>query len=246
MGDVAKVASIAVIFGLLLVPPANADATWVTPGWAGYVVRAAGGSFAQASGSWSQPRVVCNRPGSSVAIWLGLGGAGLLSRTLEQVGTSADCSDRGQPSYTAWYELFPAAPVELPFAVSPGDKLHASVTVTGWLVSVTLTDASTGNAFSEEIWMRAPEVDSAEWIVEAPSACLRTCAPLPLADFDRVTFAEASTTVATHTGTITDAGWARLRLQMAPRPRRTVATTTALSGGGSSFSVVRRRSLRSR
>lgn len=241
MRVVAKLATVVVALGLLVVASADAEAAWVTRGWAGYVVRATGSSFGRAAASWTLPRIVCNRPGSSVGVWVGLGGARSGSRALEQVGTSADCSDRGLASYSAWYQLFPSAPVEVPMAVAPGDRLNATVTVAGRTVSVTFENLSTGATFSSDTWMRAPETDSAEWIVEAPSACFTMCSPLPLADFGKVTFTNASTTMAAHVGTIADPAWSRRRLEMAPQRRRTVATATGLSGNGSSFSVVRLR-----
>ena len=46
----------------------------VTRGWAGYVVRSAGRSFGDVRGSWVQPAVGCNRPGSAAAFSVGLGG----------------------------------------------------------------------------------------------------------------------------------------------------------------------------
>jgi hypothetical protein len=244
MAVMAKLATAAIAIGLLLVSNATAETAWVTRGWAGYVVRAAGASFDQASASWAQPRVACNRPGSSVAIWTGLGGTRPGSRALEQVGTSADCSDRGLVSYSAWYQLFPAPPVELPVSVRPGDWLHAAVTVDGWTASVTFTNTTTGGSFSTQTWTHAPETDSAEWIVEAPAACFTTCVPIPLADFGKVTVADASTRVATHTGAIADRAWSRLKLKMAPHLRGAVAAATGLSGGGSSFSVLRLRASR--
>ena len=73
----------------------------------------------------------CDRPESSAAFWVGLGGAAPDSRGLEQIGTSADCSERFLPSYSAWYELIPAGPVELPLSVAPGDTLSAEVSAHG-------------------------------------------------------------------------------------------------------------------
>jgi hypothetical protein len=217
-----------------LEPPAA-----VTNGWAGYVVRTVAASFEDVAGSWVQPRVVCNRPGSSVAFWLGLGGASSDSTALEQVGTSADCSERAHVSYSAWYQLFPAPPVELPLRIRPGDKLAAKVAVAASAVTVDLRDITTDASFSTELWMRSPETDSAEWIVEAPSACFTTCTQLPLAGFERVVFAGSSTTAAAHTGTINDAGWTSIRLKMRPRRGRSTAVATPLSANGSSFDVHR-------
>src|SRR3954451_4161168 len=52
-----------VFLGWAAAPSARADAE-VADGWAGYVVRADAVSFSQVHGRWTEPRVVCNRPGS--------------------------------------------------------------------------------------------------------------------------------------------------------------------------------------
>jgi hypothetical protein len=217
----------------------DAGAVSVTPGWAGYLVRTGTDSFAEVEGSWRQPHVVCNRPGSSVAFWVGLGGANRNSDALEQIGTSADCSEGALLAHSAWYQLFPAPPVELPLVVRPGDTISARVAVSASTVTLALRNVSTGAGFSTDLWMRSPETDSAEWIVEAPSMCFRTCAQLPLADFERVAFTQTSTTVGAHTGTIGDSAWASKRLKMAIRDGKTSAVPTSLSGNGSSFAVIR-------
>src|SRR5919197_294807 len=141
----------------ITVPAHAADRVWVTPGWAGYVVRTGGGAFAHVQGSWVQPRIVCNRPGSSVAFWLGLGGATRSSRSLEQIGTSANCSESGALWYSAWYQLFPSPPVDVSVPVRAGDLVTAAVAVTGWIVTLEMRNESNGAAFSTELWMRYPE-----------------------------------------------------------------------------------------
>jgi hypothetical protein len=113
------------------------------------------------------------------------------------------------------------------------------VAVAGRAVTVELRDGTTGASFSTELRMRSPETGSAEWIVEAPSACITTCAQLPLADFGRFLFADARTTVAGHSGTIKDPGWIRVRLKMRARGGRSAAVATQLSANGSSFEVHR-------
>jgi hypothetical protein len=241
-----KLATTALAVGLLLTPlPGQAStsvqSSWVTRGWAGYVVRAGTRAFSELTASWTQPRVVCNRPGSSASFWIGLGGARASSKSLEQIGTSADCSERAVVSYSAWYQLFPAPPAELPLSVGPGDHLTAKVNVSAGIVGLSLRNDTSGSSFSTEIWMRAPETDSAEWIVEAPSACFTSCTPLPLADFGNAKFTNAATGVEAHSGTIGDRAWSRLRLEMAQRRGRTAAVATRLSDDGSSFSVSRLR-----
>lgn len=239
-----KLVTATMTFGLLLAPLPGAASTsaprsWVTRGWAGYVVRAGDSSFSTAAASWTQPRVVCNRPGSSAAFWVGLGGTRAGSKSLEQIGTSADCSERAVVSYSAWYQLFPAPPVELPLRVEPGDQLTGEVTLDAGIVALSLSNESSGTSVSTEIWMKAPETDSAEWIVEAPSACFASCAPLPLADFGSARFTNAWTRVGGHVGTIGDQAWSRLRLEMAPRRGRKAAAAAPLSEDGSSFAVNR-------
>ena len=78
--------------------------------WAGYAVSGSGTgttptSFTAVSGSWVQAAATCTAgsPGYS-AFWVGLGGFATGSRTLEQIGTEADCSSaalRPPPSGTS-------------------------------------------------------------------------------------------------------------------------------------------------
>jgi len=240
-----RICGLTLVLLLLLMgwaPSAGADDTQVTDGWAGYVVRAGAFSFAQVHARWAEPRVVCNRPGSAAAFWVGLGGAGRESRALEQVGTSADCSSRAQVSYSAWYQLWPAQAVELPLAVRRGDVVDAAVKVDGTTVTIALRNLSTGAATRRATVMWEPETDSAEWIAEAPAMCFATCTLLPLATFGRVTFTKASATFGAHTGTIDDARWSTSRFTIGSATTRAVATPSALAEGGSSFAVLRSRS----
>jgi hypothetical protein len=129
--------------------------------------------------------------------------------------------------------------VELPLTIRPGDRVAAKVAVRGSALTVELRDFTTGASFSTELRMRSLETDTAEWIVEAPSECFMTCTQLPLADFGRAVFVDTSTSAGTHTGTIKDPGWTRLRLKMRPRGGRSAAVATSLSANGSSFEVHR-------
>jgi hypothetical protein len=167
-----------------------------TRAWAGFVAESAGASFADVRASWSVPRVVCNRPASSVAFWVGLGGAAASSHALEQIGTAIDCSDRAVVSYSAWYEAYPATAEEVPFAVRPGDTVTAEVRVAGRQIDLRLANDTTGASFVKQLTLAEPETDSAEWIAEAPSSCAApACTPLPVAHFGRVTFLAATATV---------------------------------------------------
>jgi Peptidase A4 family len=64
--------------------------------------------------------------------------------------------------------------------------------------------------------MGAIDASSAEWIVEAPSACAnaRTCAILPLADFSQVAFTGATAEVGSHSGPVNDGAWVAVALEL--------------------------------
>ena len=232
--------------------PAGAGASsWATTStnWAGYAASRPGVGFRHVSGTWVAPAAHC---GSGTrrysAAWLGLGGLHTTSRALEQVGTEADCAG-GKGYYSAWYELVPAAPVRLGLTVRPGDTMSAAVTVSGHLVKLFIADRTQGTSFSKQLRVDQVDVSSAEWIVEAPSACVDNggCRALPLADFGTTSFASARTTSATgHTGTITDPAWSAVAISLSPRPRGLrfstdegsgTATPAGLTQAGDGFAV---------
>ncbi len=233
------VGAAAVLAVLLAALPARAtelaDPVCWTVGWAGYVVRSGSGAFTAVRGEWREPPVVCNRPDSSMSTWVGLGGAQSGSKALEQIGTSADCDGRGALSRSAWYQLYPSPPGAVPVTVHAGDVVRASVGISGAIVTLALTNASTHRSFSVRRLMRGIETDSAEWIVEAPAACFLTCTTLPLPDFGRIRFVDGWTSNEDHAGSIGDHAWTRLRLEFAAG-RRSVRAS-ALSDEGSSFAV---------
>ncbi|MBV9810328.1 MAG: hypothetical protein JO286_24340 [Solirubrobacterales bacterium] len=205
---------------------ASADATsqaQVSQNWAGYVAGDASSStqFSSVSGSWVQPTATCRSGQTYSAFWVGLGGSGNSSGSLEQTGTQADCTADGGTDYYAWYELVPAAPVRLDLPVHPGDKIAAKVDVSGTNVTVSLSNQSTGQSTTKTLQMDAPDTASAEWIAEAPSSCdgSGSCQPLPLTDFGTVQFTSATATANGHTGTINDPNW--------------TANPVALGSGGS-------------
>jgi hypothetical protein len=144
----ALLAFTAIVAGALA-PPAGA-ATVVSTNWAGYVAVAhasVGSRFSSVSGSWRQPAASCTAGRETFsAVWVGLGGYGENRRSLEQVGTNADCTRAGRAVYSAWLELLPSAPAEVKLRVHPGDRISASVTVRGASVTLRLRDLTTGGA----------------------------------------------------------------------------------------------------
>ncbi|HWE80554.1 MAG TPA: G1 family glutamic endopeptidase [Gaiellaceae bacterium] len=201
----------------------------VSSNWAGYVASAgldpttgSAQTFATVSGNWVQPAAKCAAATSSTsaAFWVGLGGDSESSNALEQIGTESDCTTNGGARYTAWYELVPAGSVAISLKVSPGDKLAASVGVTGSKVSVKLANLTTGKSFSRLLSMASPDTTSAEWIAEAPSLCASTnestCRQAALTNFAKISFSHASITSSSgHTGTISDPAWSATALELA-------------------------------
>jgi hypothetical protein len=193
------------------------------------------------------------------AFWVGLGGSSSGSQALEQVGTSSDTVD-GQPHYYAWYELVPAPETQLNLAVHPGDHMTGKVSVSGSSVTVSLSDQTTGQSVTKQLQMSNPDTSSAEWIAEAPSSVSQdgNTQTLPLADFGKVTFTNASATSGGHTGSISDQAWTPQQIDLSTNggagqfggagipvsdlgagngQSAAGAQPSSLSSGGSSFSV---------
>jgi len=242
------VAAVAAIPGVSTASAAVTSNEQVSENWSGYV--ASGNSqFSSASGSWVQPSAACSGGDGYSAFWVGIGGSDQGSQALEQVGTQSNCLG-GQTQYYAWYELVPAAPVKLDLTISPGDHIASRVTVNGTNVTVSLTDETTGASATKTLQMSDPDTSSAEWIAEAPSQCDGdgACQPLALADFGTVNFSSASATAGGHTGTISDPDWTATPVALSggagdpgfvsdQGSSSAGAQPTALSSGGSSFSV---------
>lgn len=176
------------------------------------------------------------------------------SDSLEQAGTEADCSGGASGSYFAWYEIVPAAPMKLDLAIHAGDHITTKVTINGSSMIVAMSNQTIGQSTSKTLTTNNPDTSSAEWIAEAPSQCdgSGNCSPLPLTDFDHISFTGASATgVDGHTGTISDSDWSAAAVQLNPAASSSgfgsaqfaatdssgAANPSSLSSDGSSFSV---------
>ncbi|WP_051825411.1 G1 family glutamic endopeptidase [Kitasatospora aureofaciens] len=190
--------------------------------WAGYA--ATGGRFTSVKASWVQPAVSCNGTDTWSSFWVGLDGDG--SNSVEQTGTEADCSS-GSPVYSAWYEMYPAYPVNYSNTVRPGDHFTASVTTSGsGSFTLTLSDTTAGWSRTVNKSLKSAALASAEVIAEAPSS---SSGVLPLSNFGSVAFSGSTVNGQALGGFSPDA------ITMASGGT-TKATTSGLSGG-SSFSV---------
>jgi hypothetical protein len=159
------------------------DGTSTSTNWSGYAVT--GTSFTSAKASWIVPSVLCTGVTGNQysSFWVGLDGYG--SNTVEQTGTDSDC-DGTRANYYAWYEFYPAASVLIPtIGVSAGNFMSASVSYSGNKFTVTITNQTTGKAFTTSGTVPGAARSSAEWIAEAPSS---SSGILPMSDFGTIDF----------------------------------------------------------
>ncbi|HEY1446513.1 MAG TPA: G1 family glutamic endopeptidase [Acidimicrobiales bacterium] len=163
--------------------------------WSGYAVESPS-QFNEVIGTWVVPAASCTTTGHTyAAFWDGLDGYN--SKSVEQLGTDSDCTNKNKPSYYGWYEMYPAASVDISttqFPVSPGDTITASVTRSGTSYTLAMT-SSKGWTFSTT-QTGSDANSSAEWIAEAPDTCILVfCSNAHLSNFGTVNFsgAQAST-----------------------------------------------------
>lgn len=202
--------------------------------WSGYAAYDSSSSFTTVGGSWGQPTATCTRGKTTYAsFWVGIDGYS--SSSVEQIGTEADCV-HGKPSYYAWYEMYPAAPVNLDtttYPVSPGDTITASVdSSTGYL---TISDSSGWSFTTPSLSFSEFDLSSAEWVAEAPALCSPGhCSIQPLTNFDTVTF--TNSTANGHA--INYGGWSNDPMTMVNKNGRIVrATPSDLTSNGKGFTI---------
>jgi hypothetical protein len=237
------------MFGLVGAATASAE-TSDSSNWAGYAIHRSGVRFRTVVGSWTQPQATCTAGRATYSsVWVGIGGYSVSSPALEQIGTELDCTVSGRVVSDIWYELVPAPSRSAKLAVAPGDRIQASVAVTGNEVKLTLADLTRHRSFTKTVHATVLDTTSAEWIVEAPSACstVGDCRTLPLADFGSAAITGArATTTSGHRGSITDRRWSTTKISLAedarrfagsPASRPLLAQPSALSANGSGFTV---------
>jgi len=133
--------------------------------WGGYVASESPESFTTATASWTEASATCRKKSELYAPWVGIDGYG--TDTVEQTGVQTACST-GSPVDSAWYEMYPAAPVYYSNPVSTGDKITATVTASGDAYTMTISDITKG--WTKTTVKSNPEAESAsaEAVIEAP------------------------------------------------------------------------------
>jgi hypothetical protein len=204
--------------------------------WAGYAVTGGSGSVTQVTGSWVEPSVSCPRTLTYAAFWDGIDGYN--SNTVEQAGTLAYCSG-GHAYYYAWYEFYPAASVEISsFTVHPGDKVSVAVTYNATAGSFSITVKDGTSSYTKTGTVSGAERASAECIAERPEVGSRLA---NLADFGTTEFGSDYTATIGCAATVAGSASAfggfstATAINMVDSAGRTLASTSALSSDGTSF-----------
>jgi hypothetical protein len=138
--------------------------------WSGYAVDGTGAT--RVIGTWTAETAQCGAGETSWSSpWVGIDGDN--SNTVEQTGTDSDCNG-GTPDYYAWYEMYPKNAVVLPMTVTPGHTYTGSVTYSGGIFTLSLTDDTSHVTDTENIASKKAHRSSVEWIMEGPSNGLLT------------------------------------------------------------------------
>jgi Peptidase A4 family len=210
-------------------------ATTTSVNWSGYAVETNIGSpqanaFTDVQATWIVPSLspsADSKHNAYSSTWIGLDGDS--SKTVEQIGIEQDYIN-GKAVYYAWYEMYPKSPVILDLSIQAGDTIKAEVQYLGNnTYQLSLDDLNdTSPQFTIQIESSKPIRSSAEWIEESTGR---------LADFNTVTFTNASATAGTTTGTISDPAWQTEEIFLVSKSGGVLAAPTSLSNDGSSFSI---------
>jgi Peptidase A4 family len=165
----------------------NSTVPTISLNWSGYAATTSSTStFSYVGSKFVQPKIKCHGVRDQfTSEWVGLDG--FTNSTVEQDGTAAWCGGKHGTvaHYEAWYELFPAASVNV-FRVRPGDRISALVNYSGGVFTLTIADLTTHKSKTHTATCAACKRSSAEWIIERPALCNSKetkCFLTELADF---------------------------------------------------------------
>ncbi len=210
--------------------------------WAGYAAVAdTGDQIAFVGANFNIPSIDCaNSPrGSSglaaVSHWVGIDGYN--TATVEQTGVTAYCQTGNTPTYYAWYEMYPLAPVAFS-GVNPGDAITATVTFNSNnnTYHMRLNDLTNGGFVSST--QACPNGNtclngSGEVITEDPGGAVAS--GVNLADFGMSNFtATRLTSLSGLSGTLSaSTQWTSSQIEMVDPSSVVMATPSGLYGGRS-------------
>jgi Peptidase A4 family len=199
--------------------------------WSGYAdATSTKGTFTRVSGSWTTPSVTCSAEDQITSEWVGLDGYN--DSTVEQDGTVSWCY-QDVPTYFTWYEMFPAATVEVGTSLAPGDLITATVSRSGKKYTLKVTDSTNpANSFTHKATCKTSTCldKSAEWISERPAFEIGIA---PLADYGTWSLTGASERARGTTGTISSYKHSYKIKMLDATEAYFLATPSALTDGSS-------------
>jgi hypothetical protein len=185
--------------GMMKVPGiVNTQPRGLSLNWSGWADTSKLGAFNAVHGQFRQPRVRCDgKKNNWMSEWTGLDGFN--SNTVEQDGTFAAClgPHHRRPVYFAWYEMFPAASVNV-FPVKPGDLIDSAVSFANGQFTLNISDLTRNRTASVSAACSQCLRTSAEWIVERPALCnnaLTNCFITALANFGTARMQDAAASI---------------------------------------------------
>lgn len=221
--------------------PARAVTNFTSNNWDGYFATDASHDtdFTAISATWTEAAVTCSSKKEAWAgFWVGMDG--WWNDSVEQGGTEAICLN-GSPQYSVWWEMFPFNAIQVGFAISPGDAIHASVTYQpgSKKFDIVVKDLTSGKTLTKNIACQQGQGgcqrSSADVISEDIGHSGGGLFPLP--DYGTQTYKSVSVTdTSGHTGPLNDSGWQLGRVTEVSSGV-TKQTTSGLKSGGTSFST---------
>ena len=198
--------------------------------WSGYA--ASGASFTSVTGTWTVPTISNSGHTAADATWVGIGG--LVSSDLIQSGTQDAISRSGRVTRSAFLEMLPMAPQQIPVTIQSGDSITASITersTNQWQIS--FADDTNGQMYHTTVIYNS-SFTSAEWIEEAPS---NGRSILPLAFFGSVNFSAGSTIANGSQANIAQSN--AQPIIMVNMRDQALAIPSSLGSDAASFSIIR-------
>lgn len=221
--------------------PARTVTNYNSSNWDGYFATDAAHDtdFTAISATWTEATVTCGSKKKAWAgFWVGLDGWG--NDSVEQGGTEAICLN-GIPRYSVWWEMFPFNDIQVGFAISPNDTIHASVTYkpSSKKFDIVVKDLTSGKTLTKNIACQPGQGgcqrSSADVISEDIEHFGGVLFPLP--DYGTETYKSVSVTdTSGHTGPLNDSAWQLGRVTEVSSGVKK-QTTSGLRSGGSSFTT---------
>lgn len=199
--------------------------------WSGYADTGAAGAFTKVAGSWTVSKLgTCTGEHTTDSEWVGFDG--FTNGTVEQDGSISMCYE-GKAVYYDWYEMYPTQSVIMvEHAVSPGDKMSATVTRSGTKYTLVVTDSThSADSFSATATCSATtcQNDSAEWINERDSFGISGYSPL--SDYGTWKLAGGTATESGKSGTIGSLGNVNNITMVDATDAYNLSTASVLSSG---------------